>query len=79
MTRRSYASQLGVPVFFNCSSKASKWTRIKRRRGNTRLAVNVSAEADAAYVADKGLKLGPTILKFWPVGTCALPVMPGGM
>jgi hypothetical protein len=33
--------------------------------------MNVSAEADAAYIAEKGLSLGPITLKSWPVGTCA--------
>ncbi|SRR5712692_5184666 len=41
------------------------------RRGETRLPMNVSAESDAAYVADKGLKLGPVILKSWPIGSCS--------
>ena len=40
-------------------------------RGESRLPMNVSAEADAAYVAEKDLRLGPVILKSWPVGTCA--------
>ncbi len=39
-------------------------------RGESRLPMNVSAEADAAYIAEKDLKLGPVILKSWPVGTC---------
>jgi len=33
--------------------------------------MNVSAEADAAYIAEKGLTLGPVILKSWPVGACS--------
>lgn len=41
-----------------------------RQRGDTRLPLNVSEAADAAYIAEKGLKLGPTILRSWPVGTC---------
>lgn len=41
-----------------------------RHRGDTRLPMNVCKEADEAYVVDKGLKLGPTILKSWPVGVC---------
>lgn len=32
-------------------------------RGNTRLPINVSAEADATYIAERGLKLGPIVLK----------------
>ena len=40
-------------------------------RADIRLTMNVSGEADAAYIAEKGLKLGPTILKSWPVGLCA--------
>jgi hypothetical protein len=40
-------------------------------RGEARLPMNVSAEADAAYVADKGLQQGPVILKSWPVGACS--------
>lgn len=39
-------------------------------RGDTRLPMNVSAEADAAYVAEKGLRIGPVTLKSWPVGVC---------
>ena len=39
-------------------------------RGESRLPMNVSAESDAAYIAEKGLKLGPIVLKSWPVGTC---------
>lgn len=39
-------------------------------RGDTRLPMNVSAEADADYVAEKGLRIGPVALKSWPVGTC---------
>ena len=39
-------------------------------RGDSRLPMNVSAEADAAYVADKGLKVEPVALESWPVGTC---------
>ena len=42
-----------------------------RHRGDTRLPMNVSAEADAAYITEKGLKLGPTILKSWPIGICS--------
>ena len=42
-----------------------------RHRGDTRLPMNVRKEADEAYVADKGLKLGPTILKSWPIGACS--------
>jgi len=40
-------------------------------RGNTRLPMNVSAEADAAYIADKRLKVGPVVLKSWPIGNCS--------
>ncbi len=40
-------------------------------RGETRLPMNVSLEADAAYIADKKLKVGPVILKSWPVGNCS--------
>ena len=40
-------------------------------RGESRLPMNVSAEADAVYIAEEGLTLGPVILKSWPVGTCA--------
>ena len=42
-----------------------------RQRGDTRLPMNVRKEADEAYVADKGLKSGPTILKSWPIGACS--------
>ena len=42
-----------------------------RHRGDTRLPMNVSAAADALYIADKGLKLGPTILKSWLIGICS--------
>jgi len=38
-----------------------------QHRGESRLPMNVSADADAAYVAEKGLKLGPVTLKSWPV------------
>ena len=41
-----------------------------KHRGNMRLPVNVSPEADAAYIAERGLKIGPTTLKSWPVGIC---------
>ncbi len=41
------------------------------RRGETRLPMNVSVEADAAYIAEKQLKLGPMILKSWPIGNCS--------
>ena len=40
-------------------------------RGDTRLPMNVSAEADAAYVAEKGLKIGPVALDAWPAGSCS--------
>jgi hypothetical protein len=40
-------------------------------RGDSRLPVNVSAEADAAYIAEKGLRIGPVTLTSWPVGTCS--------
>jgi hypothetical protein len=40
-------------------------------RGNTRLPMNVSAEADAVYIAEKRLRVGPVILKSWPIGTCS--------
>ena len=40
-------------------------------RGESRLPMNVSAEADAAYITEKGLTLGPVILKSWPVGMCS--------
>jgi hypothetical protein len=36
-------------------------------RGNKRLPTNVSPEADAAYIAEKGLRIGPVT----PVGTCS--------
>ena len=32
--------------------------------------MNVGAEADAAYVTEKGLQIGPVRLKSWPVETC---------
>ncbi len=41
------------------------------RRGETRLPMNVSAEADAAYIAEKQLKVGPMVLKSWPIGNCS--------
>ncbi len=41
------------------------------RRGESRLPMNVSAEADAAYLAEKRLKVGPVILKSWPIGNCS--------
>ncbi|SRR6266446_4351208 len=40
-------------------------------RGNTRLPMNVSVEADAAYIAEKQLKVGPVVLKSWPTGNCS--------
>ncbi len=40
-------------------------------RGETRLPMNVSAEADATYIAEKRLRIGPLILKSWPIGTCS--------
>jgi hypothetical protein len=40
-------------------------------RGDTRLPMNVSAAADAAYIAEKGLRIGPVTLTSWPVGTCS--------
>jgi hypothetical protein len=40
-------------------------------RGDTRLPMNVSAEADAAYIAEKRLRIGPVTLTSWPVGTCS--------
>jgi len=40
-------------------------------RGETRLPMNVSVEADAAYIAEKKLKLGPVVLKSWPIGNCS--------
>lgn len=40
-------------------------------RGEARLPMNVRAESDAAYIADKRLKLGPVILKSWPIGNCS--------
>ena len=40
-------------------------------RGNARLLVNVTKEADAAYFAEKGLVIAPKISDSWPVGTCA--------
>jgi len=33
--------------------------------------MNVSVEADAAYIAEKKLKVGPVILKSWPIGICS--------
>jgi len=41
------------------------------QRGETRLPMNVSVEADAAYIAEKQLKVGPVVLKSWPIGTCS--------
>src|SRR5712692_2556180 len=41
------------------------------RRDDTRLPMNVSVEADAAYIAEKKLKVGPIILKSWPIGNCS--------
>jgi len=41
------------------------------RRGEARLPMNVSVEADAAYIAEKQLKVGPAILKSWPIGNCS--------
>lgn len=41
------------------------------RRGDARLPMNVSPEADAAYIAEKRLKVGPVILKSWPIGSCS--------
>jgi hypothetical protein len=40
-------------------------------RGDTRLPMNISPEADVAYIAEKGLRIGPVILTSWPVGTCS--------
>ncbi len=40
-------------------------------RGQTRLPMNVSAEADTAYITEKGLRIGPVTLTSWPVGTCS--------
>jgi len=40
-------------------------------RGETRLPINVSAEADAVYIAEKRLRIGPVVLKSWPIGTCS--------
>jgi hypothetical protein len=39
-------------------------------RGDTGLPMNVSPEADATYIADKRLRIGPVTLTSWPVGTC---------
>jgi hypothetical protein len=38
-------------------------------RGETRLPMNVSPEADATYMDEKGIKLS-RVLEAWPVGTC---------
>jgi len=40
-------------------------------RGETRLPMNVSAEADATYIAEKKLNVGPVVLKSWPIGNCS--------
>ena len=32
--------------------------------------MNVNAEADVAYIAEKGLRIGPVVLKSWPAGIC---------
>ena len=40
-------------------------------RSETRLPMNVSVEADAAYIAEKKLRIGPVVLKSWPIGTCS--------
>ena len=40
-------------------------------RGESRLPMNVNTESDAAYIAEKKLKIGPVILKSWPVGICS--------
>jgi hypothetical protein len=40
-------------------------------RGDTRLPMNVSTEADAAYIAEKKLRVGPVIQKSWPIGNCS--------
>src|SRR5216684_8361455 len=52
-----------------CGAKAVR--EYIEHRGESRLPMNVSAESDAAYIAEKGLTLGPMILKSWLVGTCA--------
>ena len=41
------------------------------RGGEIRLPMNVSVEADAAYIAEKKLMLGPVVLKSWPIGNCS--------
>ena len=41
------------------------------RRGDSRLPMNASAGADAVYIAEKHLKLGPVVLKSWPIGICS--------
>ncbi len=40
------------------------------RRGDSRLPMNVCPEADATYIAEKGLRIGPVVLKSWPIGIC---------
>jgi hypothetical protein len=40
-------------------------------RGDARLPMNVSAEADAACIAEKGLRIGPVTLTSWSVGMCS--------
>ena len=41
------------------------------RRGDSRLPMNVRPEADATYIAEKGLRIGPVTLISWAVGTCS--------
>ena len=40
-------------------------------REHIALPMNVSVEADTAYIAEKKLKLGPVLLKSWPIGNCS--------